>query len=133
MTPTSRSALSPRRPVPAPERPRHLEVVRGRPVPGRRPPSWFVVLTLAATGLSLFALISAQVLLGQASITESRLSGQLAVKQARMQSLDLEVARLGAPGTVAARARKLGMVPATDVVVLDRNGVRTGRPAGDRR
>ena len=133
MTPTSRSALSPRRPVPAPERPRHLEVVRGRSAPGRRPPSWFAVLTLVATSLALFALVSAQVMLGQAAITESRLNDRLAAKQARLQALELEVARLGAPGTIATRARNLGMVSAADVVVLAGNGASAGRPAGDRR
>ena len=125
MTPP-RTATSPRRPVPAPERPRHLRVVRGRPVPGRRPPTLFIILALTATGMALFALVAAQVFLGQAAFRQSRLENTVAAKRLVTERLELEVAKLRSPDRIAARAAQLGMVPATDVVVLTPPSTRSG-------
>src|SRR5207302_5801184 len=80
MTPP-RTATSPRRPVPAPERPRHLRVVRGRPAPGRRPPTVSIVPALTATGMALFALVVAQVFLGQAAFRQSSLENAVQAKR----------------------------------------------------
>ena len=125
MTPP-RTATSPRRPVPAPERPRHLRVVRGRPAPGRRPPTLFIILALTATGMALFALVAAQVFLGQAAFRQSRLESAVSAKRLVTERLELEVAQLQSPDRIAARAAALGMVPATDVVVLSPPSTRSG-------
>jgi hypothetical protein len=125
MTPP-RTATSPRRPVPAPERPRHLRGVRGRPAPGRRPPTLFIVLALTATGMALFALVAAQVFLGQVAFRQSRLENAVSAKRLVTERLELEVAKLQSPDRIAARAATLGMVPATDVVVLTPPSTRSG-------
>ena len=125
MTPP-RTATSPRRPVPAPERPRHLRVVRGRPAPGRRPPTLFIILALTATGMALFALVAAQVFLGQAAFRQSGLENAVSAKRLVTERLELEVAKLQSPDRIAARAATLGMVPATDVVVLTPPSTRSG-------
>jgi len=121
-----RTATSPRRPVPAPERPRHLRVVRGRPAPGRRPPTLFIVLALTATGMALFALVVAQVFLGQAAFKQDRLESAVNAKRLATQQLELDVAKLESPGRIAQRAQQLGLVPATDVVVLTPPSTRSG-------
>lgn len=113
-----RMLQSPRRPVPAPERPRHLEVVGGRPVPGRRPQTRTVALGLAATGAALFVMVTAHVVLGQSGLGQAELEARVAEKRLRTQQLELEVARLRSPARIAGRARELGLVPATDIVVL---------------
>jgi len=125
MTPP-RTATSPRRPVPAPERPRHLRVVRGRPAPGRRPPTLFIVLALTATGMALFALVVAQVFLGQAAFRQSRLESAVNQKRLATEQLELDVAKLQSPELIAQRAQKIGLVPAPDVVVLTPPSTRSG-------
>jgi len=123
---TPRTATSPRRPVPAPERPRHLSVVRGRPVPGRRPPTLFVIVALTATGVALFALVAAQVFLGQAAFRQDKLEAQVRAQRLITEQLELDTARLRSPARIAARARKLGMVPATNVVIVGQSSTRSG-------
>ena len=122
-----RPVANPRRPAPAPERLRHLEVVRGGSAPGRRPPRPVAVAIMVAAGLALLALVTANVFLGQAGITESKLQRAVAKKQIQVDELALEVARLGSPVRIAARAAGLGMVPATDVTVLVPNARSTVR------
>lgn len=114
----SRVETSPRRPVPAPERPRHLEVVRGRPTPGRRPPLAFVLLCVVATCAGLFALVMANVRLGEAGVTHAELEDAVAEKRIAIEELELDVASLTAPSRISERALELGMVPATDVTVV---------------
>jgi len=121
MTPP-RAALdrvqSPRRPAPAPERPRHLRVVRGRPAPGRRPPLLLVSLVVAVTATALFALVIANVFLGQAAVTQADLERTADRTRVEVEQLELEVARLRSPSRIAARAAELGLVHPTDVTVL---------------
>ena len=126
MTPPPRTATSPRRPVPAPERPRHLRVVRGRPAPGRRPPTLFIVLALTATGMALFALVTAQVFLGQAAFRQSRLESRVEAKRLVTEQLELEVSELRSPDRIQARAQQLGMVPAQNVVTITQPSTRSG-------
>lgn len=109
---------SPRRPAPAPERPRHLEVVRGREAPGRRPPTAFVLIAVSATIIALLALVTANVLLGQAGFTQVELQRRVAERQEDVEQLSLEVARLRSPHRIAREARKLGLVPGTNVTFL---------------
>ena len=118
VTVPARTTVSPRRPVPAPERPRHLEVVRGRPTPGRRPPTLFVLLCVLATCAGLFALVMANVLLGQAGFTHAELEDKIASKRSAIEQLQLDVAALTAPSRISERALELGMVPASDVTVV---------------
>lgn len=125
MTPP-RTATSPRRPVPAPERPRHLRVVRGRPAPGRRPPTLFIVLALTATGMALFALVVAQVFLGQAAFRQSKLESAVNKKRLATEQLELDVAKLASPARISERAQQIGLVPATGVVVLTPPTTRSG-------
>jgi len=126
MTPPPRTATSPRRPVPAPERPRHLRVVRGRPAPGRRPPTLFIVLALTATGMALFALVTAQVFLGQAAFRQSRLETRVEAKRLVTEQLELDVAKLRSPDRIQARGQQLGLVPAQNVVTLVQPSTRSG-------
>ena len=125
MTPP-RTATSPRRPVPAPERPRHLRVVRGRPAPGRRPPTLFIVFALTATGMALFALVVAQVFLGQAAFRQSTLESAVNAKRLTTEQLELDVAKLRSPERIQQRAQQIGLVPAPDVVVLSPSSIRSG-------
>jgi hypothetical protein len=113
----ARPARSPRRPVPAPVRPR-LEVVRGRPVPGRRPPNRRVAFGVGGTAFALFALVIAQVLLGQAGFRLSGLEARVEDKRLVAEQLEVDVQRLRAPERIAERASALGMVPAGDVTIL---------------
>lgn len=125
MTPP-RAATSPRRPVPAPERPRYLHAVPGLPVPGRRPPASFVAATVFVTVAALLGLVVAQVLLGQAGFTQAELEARVVAKRLEAERLELVVAGLRAPARVAARAAELGLVPAGDVTALP---VRPSLPA----
>ena len=105
--PARTTPTSPRRPVPAPERPRHLEVVRGRPAPGRRPPTLFVIAAVSATGIAFFALVMAQVVLGQAGFTQAKLQTSVDTKRAQAEQLELQVDKLRSPTRSGALASKL--------------------------
>jgi hypothetical protein len=111
---------SPRRPAPAPARPRHLEVVRGRPAPGRRPPRARLLLVLLAVGALLFGLVTVNVLLGQGSFVEKGLEERAHELDLKLQRLELQVARARTPAQIASRASRLGLAPATNVEVLVR-------------
>lgn len=113
-----KSTPSPRRPVPAPERPRHLEVVRGRPTSGRRPPKRFVALCMLVTGIGLFCLVLSNVLLGQAAFQHAELETRIQTKRVAVEEQTIDVLRAKAPSLIAARAREIGMVPAADVTVV---------------
>ncbi|HVL33794.1 MAG TPA: hypothetical protein VM600_09480 [Actinomycetota bacterium] len=121
MTPPESAAArrvveSPRRPIPAPQRPQ-LEVIRGRSVPGRRPPL-SVLFVVAITICALFMLVVVNVVLGQAGFTQAEIEQRLAQKRTNVAVLELEVQRLGAPSRIAQRAAELGLVPAESSSVL---------------
>jgi cell division protein FtsL len=86
----------------------------------------FIVLALTATGMALFALVVAQVFLGQAAFRQSRLQSSVSAKRLATEQLELEVAKLQSPDRIAARATQIGMVPATDVVTLTPPSTRSG-------
>lgn len=116
---TSRAVTNPRRPAPAPERPRHLEVVRGAPVPGRRPPRRAVALLATLSVGLLLLMVTLQVLLGQvAGFERTEIERRVAEKRLDVEELELEVARVGAPAVIAARAERLGMVMPERTIVL---------------
>jgi len=109
---------SPRRPAPAPDRPRHLEVVQGRPAPGRRPPRALIGATAAIVAAIVLVIVVARVLTGQAGFTETDLSKRLADQQQQVEQLQLQIAQLRSPKRIYDRALELGLVPATHVEYL---------------
>ncbi|HEV2686220.1 MAG TPA: hypothetical protein VGW79_06250 [Actinomycetota bacterium] len=84
------------------------------------------MLALTATGMALFALVVAQVFLGQAAFRQSKLEGAVNQRRLATQQLELDVSKLASPARIAARAQQIGMVPATDVVVLTPPSTRSG-------
>jgi hypothetical protein len=109
---------SPRRPAPAPDRPRHLEVVRGRPAPGRRPPR---ALTAAAVGMILsvvLVIVFARVLIGQTGFAESGIEDRIADARRQAERLELEVAQLRSPQRIRDLAIELGLVVPDHIVFL---------------
>ncbi|MGH2795472.1 MAG: hypothetical protein ACRDKG_14335, partial [Actinomycetota bacterium] len=98
--------------------PRHLEVVRGRPAPGRRPPR---ALTAAAVGLVLvvvLGIVVARVLIGQAGFAESGIDGRIAEARRNVERLELEVAQLRSPQRIYDLAVGLGLVVPDHIVFL---------------
>jgi cell division protein FtsL len=75
-------------------------------------------------GAALFALVTVNVLLGQASFVEKDLEGRAHERRMQVERLEVSVAELRSPARIAARATKLGLVPADDVDVV----VRDSRP-----
>jgi cell division protein FtsL len=86
----------------------------------------FIVLALTATGMALFALVVAQVFLGQAAFRQSKLESAVNHKRLATQQLELDVAKLAAPARISERAQQIGLVPATGVVVLTPPTTRSG-------
>lgn len=109
---------SPRRPAPAPDRPRHLEVVQGRPAPGRRPPRARIGGIVAIVAGIALVIVVARVLTGQAGFTETDLSKRLDDQQRQVEQLQLQIAELRSPQRIYDRAIQLGLVPATHVEYL---------------
>lgn len=96
--------VSPRRPAPAPARPRHLRVVRGRPAPGRRPPVGIFLIAGIATALALFAIVSIKVLLGQSALNSGDVEARIVEKMQRLETLQVDVARAESPSEIVRRA-----------------------------
>jgi len=76
--------------------------------------------------MALFALVVAQVFLGQAAFRQSKLETAVNQKRLATQQLELDVAKLASPVRIAQRAQKIGMVPGNDVVVLTPPSTRSG-------
>lgn len=87
-------------------------------MPGRRPPFALVTLVVLATAAALFALVVANVFLGQATVTQAELQQQVEQRRVEVEQLELQVSRLGSPSRIAERATTLGLVRPTDVTVL---------------
>lgn len=113
------AARSPRRPAPAPDRSRHLRLVRGRPAPGRRPPARFLALAALGTLAALFLVVALNVLVGQAAVKRASLEERVRRQRTEADRLEVAVARLRSPTRVYERALELGLVRAGSVVVLD--------------
>jgi hypothetical protein len=104
-----------------PARPRSagaaLRVVPRRTIRPRRAP--FVVLVLLVLAIGLVGLLVLNTALQQGSFELDELEQGTAVLRDRQAVLTAEVADRSAPGTLAREARRLGMVPAADLVFLD--------------
>ena len=115
--PAERGQYDPRRPAPAPDRPRHLHAVPGRPAPGRRPP-FLLFFGMLATAAVLIGLVTINVLIGQSGVREASLQKAIDAKQQQVDMLQVDVLRLSAPARIYQRAQRLGMVPAGDLTYL---------------
>lgn len=102
------------RPV-RPTRPRLTVVARTR-VPVRRAPFLALVLTLLAGGL--LGLLLLNTVVAQQAFALHRLNGDIAALAPTEQQLQRSVADLQAPAALAARARALGMLPATTMLFI---------------
>ncbi|MCA1822719.1 MAG: hypothetical protein ABR520_11765 [Mycobacteriales bacterium] len=112
------------------ERPR-LSVVPAAAPRARRAP--FVLLTLGVLAVGLVALLLLNTLVGQDAFRLHDLARRAAVLQEQQEALEQEVVALDAPGALAARAAKLGMVPAGGPAFLrlsDGKILGDARPAG---
>jgi cell division protein FtsB len=109
---------SPRRPAPAPDRPRHLEVVQGRPAPGRRPPRPLILAVIGLVAGIVLVIVVARVLTGQAGFTEDDLQKRIADQRRQLEQLELSVAQLRSPQRIYERAVQLGLVAPDTVVFL---------------
>ncbi len=107
---------APDRGRPAPRRP----VLRSVPTGATRMPrAPFVVLVLFVLGIGLIGLLLLNTALQQGSFALEELEAETAELRDRQTSLAEEVAGHEAPGSLAQRARELGMVPAEDPIFLD--------------
>jgi cell division protein FtsB len=94
-----------------------LRAVPTAAVRPRRAP--FVVLVLLLLGVGLVGLLVLNTSLQQASFELTDLERETTVLRDRQTALAEEAARLAAPGSLADRARSLGMVPNESPVFLD--------------
>ncbi|MCA1832744.1 MAG: hypothetical protein ABR548_05910 [Actinomycetota bacterium] len=113
-----RRTQSPRRPAPAPDRPRHLHAVPGRPAPGRRPPRPLLVVGAVVAASLVLALAAINVLVGQSGVNEADIQKAIDAKQQQMEMLRVDVLRLSAPARVHQRATQIGLIPAGALTYL---------------
>lgn len=123
MTPPRAASHAPRRPVPAPERPRHLTVVQGGSAPGRRPRRTIgVVLSLAA----VCSIVLGSVFSGQAGIQRASLDRRIASLRTDLAQIELAIVEATTPSAIAVRARRLGLTMPDEFGVLDPSTMRRG-------
>lgn len=120
----ARSRTAPaRRTAPRPA----LKVVT--PVPSRAPRTPFVLLSMLIVGAGLAGLLVLNTAVAQDAFTLHDLGRRQAALVEQEQRLRREVAALEAPAALAARATKLGMVPAGDPVFVRPDGKVLGSAA----
>ena len=124
MTPPRAASHAPRRPVPAPERPRHLTVVEGGSAPGRRPRRTAAVISSIAVVSSL---VLASVFSGQAGIQRTTLERRVAGLHNEVGLLELRLAEATTPQAILRRAQEIGMTWPDEFAVLERPSKREGR------
>ncbi len=110
LTPPSRTP----RPHTPPARPA-LAVVRSRPGPARAP---FVILIAALVVAGLIVLLLLNTALTQGAFDRRTVTREVTTLTAQQQALRETIARAKAPGTLADKARKLGLVPSKCPVFL---------------
>lgn len=109
-----------------------LERARLTVVPKRRrrrtnPVPFLVLVSMLAVG-GVVGLLLFNTSMQQASFAATDLQHQAETLQARQQSLQMQLARLRDPQTIAAKAQRMGMVLPTSPAVLD---LRNGKVLGD--
>jgi cell division protein FtsB len=111
-----------------------LERARLTVVPKRRrrhtsPVPFLVLVSMLAVG-GVVGLLLFNTSMQQASFAATDLQNQADTLEARQQSLQMQLARLRDPQTIAVKAQRMGMVLPTSPAVLDlRNGKVLGDPA----
>lgn len=116
MTPPRAASHAPRRPVPAPERPRHLTVVPGGSAPGRRPRRTAgIVVSLAIVS----SIVLGSVFSGQAGIQRATLERRIASLRTDLAELELKLVEATTPSAIAERAHRLGLTLPDEIGVLD--------------
>jgi cell division protein FtsB len=109
-----------------------LERARLTVVPKRKrrrtsPVPFMILVSMLAVG-GVVGLLLFNTSMQQASFAATDLQNQADVLQARQQSLQMELARLRDPQTIAMKAQRMGMVLPTSPAVLD---LRNGKVLGD--
>jgi hypothetical protein len=111
-----------------------LERARLTVVPKRKrrrtsPVPFLLVVSMLAVG-GVVGLLLFNTSMQQASFAATGLQQQADILEAKQQSLQMELARLRDPQTIAVKAQRMGMVLPTSPAVLDlRSGRILGRPA----
>jgi hypothetical protein len=113
------------------KRTRHLEVVD--PAIRRRERRARIGVRLAIAGViaAVLVVVAFRVIMTEGQLELERLDHQAAKEQQRYQRLLLVHAERTAPPAIVARARGIGMVPATTLRYLSATGMPTGRAASD--
>jgi cell division protein FtsB len=111
-----------------------LERARLTVVPKRRrrrtnPAPFLLLVSMLAVG-GVVGLLLFNTSMQQASFAATDLQRQAEALQARQQTLEMQLARLSDPQTIARRAQRMGMVLPTSPAVLDlRSGKVLGQPS----
>jgi hypothetical protein len=94
----------------------NLSLIRG--VVPRLSQMGFTVVVTAICGFTILVHVAIHVQMSQGAFTEQNMMLEVRASQAQVQSLQQQVTIMGAPATLQARARKLGMVPMDAPVFL---------------
>ena len=106
-----------------------LTVVPKRSRRRTSPVPFLILVSMLAVG-GIVGLLLFNTSMQQASFAATDLQNQADVLEARQQSLQMQLARLRDPQTIAMKAQRMGMVLPTSPAVLDlRNGKVLGDPA----
>jgi len=103
-------------------------MVRGRPAPGRRPPSKAVIVAGLATAGALFALVSVQSLVEQTEIRKTEISKRIDHAKDMLEVLQVQVSNLSSLDRIEKRALQLGLVPPPAIAFLTPPDLRSPPP-----
>jgi hypothetical protein len=116
-----------RRPAPAPEPRRHLEIAPTRAQRRARPRLVHVLVTLGGIGVILLGQLLLSIWIADGAYQVHALQGEQLQLQRSERALDEQLDQLGSPQSIAARAEALGMVQSGNPAYLD---LATGRVSG---
>jgi hypothetical protein len=130
MTDVTAPLRAPRPPKVA-ERPRHLAVVD--PAARRRERRARIGVRLAVAGVvaAVLVVVGFRVLMAEGQLELERLQHSAAREQQTYEALRLRYALRTAPDAIVARAKGIGMIPATSLRYLSAPGLPPGRAAAD--
>jgi hypothetical protein len=125
------TALRAPRPEQAPERSRHLEVVD--PAARRRERRARIGVRFAVAGViaAILVVVGFRVMMAEGQLELERLQRAAAREQASYEALRLEYATRTAPTAIVARAKGIGMIPASSLRYLSAPGLPAGRSPAD--